>query len=143
MERGRIAHHVKVGLFLETPMNKRYSSCRREAYCEMKIKEKGLTGKAASLRKDSLAGPTRKGFNAFREMAREKDGRKDKRGGAKAGSKPEVWLEFMGQKIRVHEEDGGSIKPEDVSLVKGASLKFEGVEGDVSFDDIKVHLHYS
>ena len=103
----------------------------------MKIKEKGLTGKSAALRKQNIAGSGR-GFNAFREMSqagksKDKDG-KDK-------PKAEVWLEFLGSKIRVHDEDGGTIKPEDVPFVKGASLKFEGVEGDVSFDEIKVRTH--
>ena len=42
--------------------------------------------------------------------------------------------------ILVHEEDGGTVKPEDVPAVKGASLKFEGAGGDVSFDEIKVRL---
>ena len=51
--------------------------------------------------------------------------------------KPEIWLEFMGNKLRVYEEDGGILKDE-VPLVKGATLKFDGVEGDVSFDEIKV-----
>ena len=37
----------------------------REAYCDMKIKEKGHTGKAADLHKDSIS--SSKGFNAFRE----------------------------------------------------------------------------
>ena len=38
----------------------------------MKIKEKGLTGKAADLRRQSMGGAGRKGFNAFREMAGQK-----------------------------------------------------------------------
>ncbi|KAI0830362.1 hypothetical protein BC628DRAFT_1532193 [Trametes gibbosa] len=106
----------------------------KEAYCDMKIKEKGLTGKAADLRRQSIGGPGRKGFNAFTEMAaKEKGG--DKKG--KDKSKPDVYVEFMGSKIRVHEEDGGSIKPEDVPFVKGASLKFDGAGDDVSFDEIK------
>ena len=102
----------------------------------MKIKEKGLTGKAANLRKESLAGPGRKGFNAFKEMAKGADGKQ----GGKGKAKPEVWLEFLGQRIRVYDEDGGSVKTEDVPFVKGATLKFDGVEGDVSFDEIKVQL---
>lgn len=105
----------------------------------MKIKEKGLTGRAAVVRKQSLAGPGRKGFNAFKEMERDahdKNKGKDKKG--KEKGKPEIWLEFMGTKIRVHEEDGGSVKSEDVPLVRGASLKFEGSGEDVSFDEIKV-----
>ncbi|EKM52423.1 uncharacterized protein PHACADRAFT_260796 [Phanerochaete carnosa HHB-10118-sp] len=105
----------------------------KEAYCEMKIKEKGLTGKAASLRKESMTGAGRKGFNAFKEMSKIAD---DKKGG-KAKAKPEVWLDFLGQRIRVYEEDGGTVKTEDVPFVKGATFKFEGVEGNVSFDEVK------
>ena len=101
----------------------------------MKIKEKGLTGKAAVHRKESMAGPGRKGFNAFKEMGKTDD--KGKKGN-KEKTKPEVWLEFLGQRLRVHEEDGGSVKREDVPFVQGATLKFEGAEGDVSFDEIKV-----
>ena len=103
----------------------------------MKIKEKGLTGKSAALRKQNIAGSGR-GFNAFREMSQAGKG-KDKDG--KDKPKAEVWLEFLGSKIRVHDEDGGTIKPEDVPFVKGASLKFDGVEGDVDFDQIKVRFH--
>jgi lupus La protein len=110
----------------------------------MKIKEKGLTGKAATLRKESMAfSQGRKGFNAFKEMAGNsgKGNQKDQKG--KEKSKPEVWLDFLGNKIRVYEEDGGTIKQEDVPYVKGASLKFEGVEGDVSFDEIKVRPFFA
>ncbi|KAI0742983.1 hypothetical protein C8Q80DRAFT_1273557 [Daedaleopsis nitida] len=106
----------------------------KEAYCDMKIKEKGLTGKAADLRRQSMAGTGRKGFNAFAEMAE-----KEKKGkGREDKPKPEVFLEFLGSKILVHDEDGGSVKPEDVPNVQGASLRFEGVGEDVSFDEIKV-----
>ncbi len=97
----------------------------------MKIKEKGLTGKAATTRRENLA--NRRGFNAFREMAKGAD--KDK-AGAKDTPKAEIWLEFMGNKIRVHEEDGGSVK--DVPLVRGASLRFTGCGGEVNFNTIKV-----
>ena len=102
----------------------------------MKIKEKGLSGKAAVLRKESMASSQgRKGFNAFREMAAANGKGKDK-------AKPEVWLDFLGNRIRVYDEDSGKIKEEDVPYVKGASLKFEGVEGDVSFDEIKVSVDF-
>lgn len=112
------------------------TSICREAYCDMKIKEKGLSGKAADLRRQNIAGSGRKGFNAFAEMAA-----KEKGGERKGKDKPkgEVYLEFLGNKIRVHDEDGGSVKPEDVPLVKGASLKFDGAGDDVSFDEIKVY----
>ncbi|KAG0694602.1 hypothetical protein DFH29DRAFT_311889 [Suillus ampliporus] len=107
----------------------------KEAYCDMKIKEKGLTGKTADMRKDSIA--SRKGFNAFKEMEDEKKGK-----GQKGKDKPntEVWLEFMGSKIRVHEEDGGSVKSEDVSYIKGATMKFTGCGGDANFTEMKTPL---
>lgn len=100
----------------------------------MKIKEKGLTGNAAKMRKESMAGTGRKGFNAFREMGLISD-----KGGKGSKGKKEVLLEIFGKKIPVSEEDGGSINKEDVPFVKGATLKFDGVE-DVPFDDIKVSV---
>lgn len=104
----------------------------REAYCEMKIKEKGLTGKPAAVRKESIA---RRGFNAFHEMAK---GKNPSSSPTKT-EKPGIKLEFMGSKIPVQVEDGtGSINKEDVPFVQGATLKFEGDVGDVSFNQIKV-----
>ncbi|EIN05110.1 hypothetical protein PUNSTDRAFT_55034 [Punctularia strigosozonata HHB-11173 SS5] len=107
----------------------------KEAYCEMKIKEKGLTGKAAEIRKDMLSTPSRKGFNAFREMAKEKGG---KGGEEKAKPKPSVSIEFMGQKIPVDEKDGEGHADEDMfETVKGASLKFEGCGGECDYNEVK------
>ena len=104
----------------------------REAYCEMKIKEKGLTGKTAEARKESIA---KRGFNAFREMSKTKNPTSSS---AKT-EKPDIKLEFMGSKIPVQVEDGaGSVNKEDVPFVQGATLKFEGDVGDVSFNQIKV-----
>jgi lupus La protein len=100
----------------------------------MKIKEKGLTGKAATNRKDSMVTRPR-GFNAFHEMAKAD---KSKSNGGKDKPKPEIWLEFMGTRLRVQEENGGSVKSEDVPYVKGSTLKFTGCGGNVSFKDIKV-----
>jgi hypothetical protein len=100
----------------------------------MKIKEKGLTGKAATSRKDLMVTRPR-GFNAFQEMGK---GDKSKSKGEKGKAKPEIWLEFMGTRLRVHEDNGGSVKSEDVPYVKGSTLKFTGCGGDVSFKDIKV-----
>ena len=97
----------------------------------MKIQEKGLTGKSAAARKDSIS---RRGFNAFREMAKAKD---PSSSSAKT-EKPEIKLEFMGSKIPVQVDDGnGSVNKEDVPFVQGATLKFEGDVGDVSFNQIK------
>lgn len=96
----------------------------------MKVKEKGLTGKAAVNRKEAM---NRRGFNAFREM--------EKKG---ADPKKEVYLEFMGTKIRIHEDENGTgtVKEEEVPFVKGATLKFEGCGGDVSWLEIKVRIHH-
>jgi lupus La protein len=100
----------------------------------MKVKEKGLTGRAAITRRENMI--IRKGFNAFREMAKAK-GDKDK-GTESERPKPEVWLEFMGSKIRVYDEDGGTVKDEDVPHVKGTTLKFVGCGSQVRFGEIKV-----
>ncbi|PCH43220.1 hypothetical protein WOLCODRAFT_138250 [Wolfiporia cocos MD-104 SS10] len=109
----------------------------KEAYCEMKIKEKGLTGKAAQGKRQALAGPKSRGFNAFREME-EKSKDKGKSKEKEAEKNPEVFLEFMGTRIRVHEEDGvGHVKPEDVPLVRGATLRFTGSGEQVKFDEVK------
>ena len=102
----------------------------------MKIKEKGLTGNAAKMRKESMAGTGRKGFNAFREMGLLDDKGKKAAGAGKKGK--EVFLDFLGARLVVHEADGGSVDAAAVPFVKGATLRFDGVEGDVSFDDIKV-----
>jgi hypothetical protein len=112
----------------------------REAYCDMKIKEKGLTGKAADLRKDTIS--SRKGFNAFREM---ENPSKSKSNG-KSKEKPEILLEFMGERIRVYDdnEDGiGYVKTEDVPFVRGATLKFTGCGGDANFTEMKARVSIS
>ena len=106
----------------------------RKDYCEMKMKEKGIKSKGDSV-KDQIGG--RRGFNAFREMAKGKND-KGKSTSSVELPKPEIWLEFMGSKIRVHEEEGGSVKEEDVPHVKGATMKFEGCGGEVQFNEIKV-----
>ncbi|KAF8056037.1 hypothetical protein FPV67DRAFT_1534911 [Lyophyllum atratum] len=107
----------------------------KEAYCDMKIKEKGLTGKTANNRKELMS--TTRGFNAFREMARAKS--TPSKGSAGATEPKEVFLEFMGSKILIQqdEEGTGSVKEEDVPYVKGATLRFEGCGGDVTWSEIK------
>jgi lupus La protein len=54
--------------------------------------------------------------------------------------KPEVYLQFMGAKLRVREDEEGLgyVNEEDVIHVKGATLKFEGWEGEVAYKDVKV-----
>ena len=97
----------------------------------MKIKEKGLSGKAANHRRELIAHG--KGFDAFREMS------KDKKSGKKE-EKKDVFLEFMGTKILIHqnEEGNGFVKEEDVPFVKGSTLKFDGCGGEVVWSEIKV-----
>ncbi|KLO15596.1 hypothetical protein SCHPADRAFT_902232 [Schizopora paradoxa] len=108
----------------------------KEAYCEMKIKEKGLKGKEATARREqNKSNINRKGFNAFKEMERQN------KSGDSSKSKPEVFLEFMGHKIRVHEKDGGTIEEADIPHVKGSVLKFTGLEGaTLDMSDLKSRL---
>lgn len=98
----------------------------------MKVKEKGLKGKAAQYRRDREGGNgLRKGFNAFRMQ----DGSKGKK---EPAPKPEVILDFMGSKLTVIDEDGGRVDEASVPYVKNSALKVTGIEGDLSFDDVKV-----
>ena len=107
----------------------------KEAYVEMKIKEKGLKGKAAIVKRDHI---TRKGFDAFREMQLAAEGKDPKSGKKDAEkTKPAIFVEFLGAKLRVLEEDGGSVAAEDVPRVRGSALRFVGCGGEVSFDEIK------
>jgi lupus La protein len=94
----------------------------------MKIKEKGLPGRTKK------APPTRKGFNAFnlKETGKERAKKPEPQ------EKPEIFLEFMGKRLKVNQEDGGSVVETDVPFTKGASLKFSGCGGDVRFAEIKV-----
>lgn len=104
----------------------------KEAYVEMKIKEKGLKGKAAVVKRDHI---TRKGFDAFRDMRLAAGGKEGKKETEKA--EPEIFVAFLGRKLRVLEEDGGSVAPEEVPRVRGSALRFTGCGGEVSFDEIK------
>jgi hypothetical protein len=105
------------------------------AYVEMKIKEKGLKGKAAIVKRDHI---TRKGFDAFREMELIAEGKDPKTGKKHAEkSKSEIFVEFLGAKLRVLEADGGSVAVEDVPRVRGSALRFVGCAGEASFDEIK------
>jgi lupus La protein len=104
----------------------------KEAYVEMKIKEKGLKGRAAVVKRDHI---TRKGFDAFREMRLAAGGKEGKKETEK--TPPEIFVSFLGKKLRVLDEDGGSIAPEEVPRVRGSALRFTGCGGEVSFDDIK------
>lgn len=105
----------------------------------MKIKEKGLTGQSAARRRDKEASSgSRRGFNAFVEMRKEKKG--DKKDDSKEKEKPEVFLEFMGKRLKVIDEDGGRVDEAEIPYVKGSSLKIKGLDGTLTFDEVKVCL---
>ncbi|KAL5520353.1 hypothetical protein ACEPAG_9577 [Sanghuangporus baumii] len=110
----------------------------KEAYCDMKIKEKGLTGKAAQWRRAHENSIPAKSFNAFRPNDKRKD-KKDSKDDKKP-SKPEVFLEFMGKKLKVLDEDGGKIDEAEIPYVKNSALKLTGIEGNLTFDDVKVPI---
>jgi lupus La protein len=114
----------------------------KEDYCEMKIKEKGLTGRAADFRRKGILGNPlgRKSFNAFREM-NTKDGKGKGTIKDAKKEKPEVWLDFMGKRVRVYDEDGkGCIREDEYETVPKATLKVGGLKGDCQWTDIKVRL---
>jgi lupus La protein len=108
----------------------------KDAYCEMKIKEKGLTGKAAQYNR--FATPSRKGFNAFAKDDSKEKANKEKAEKSKHKEKPEIYLEFLGARLKVNQDDGGSVEESEIPFVKGASLKFTGCGGDLKFAEVKV-----
>ena len=106
----------------------------REDYCEMKIKEKGLTGKGANHRRELLSSQK---FDAFREMAKDNTNPKKK-----AAENKDVFLEFLGHKILIKKdsEGRGTVDEKDIPFVKGVTLKFDGCGGDVTWSEIKVKV---
>lgn len=111
----------------------------KEDYCAMKIREKGLSGKAADTRKNMYSSGRK--FDAFRDMATGKMPEKPQKAEEK-----EVFLEFMGRTIPIQRGEGGvgEVKEEDIPFTKGATLRFDGIDADgkVFFNDIKVHLSH-
>jgi lupus La protein len=98
----------------------------------MKIKEKGLPGKAAKAHKAFMWHS--RGFNAFQGMTREK--------GRFSGPKKDVFLNFMGTKMLFDqdEQENGRVKEDDVPFIRGATLKFDGCGGEVRRSGINVRL---
>ncbi|KAJ3812456.1 hypothetical protein F5876DRAFT_37369 [Lentinula aff. lateritia] len=110
----------------------------KEAYCEMKIKEKGLTGRNAERKRDTM---NKRNFNAF-TIPISQGGLMKYKAVEDGKPKREVWLEFMGKKLLIErDEDGnGRVKEEEVPFLKGSTLKFEGVGENFSWNDIKLPL---
>ncbi|KAF5370969.1 hypothetical protein D9757_009893 [Collybiopsis confluens] len=122
----------------------------KDAYCEMKIKEKGLTGQNADRKRENMM--NKKGFNAFKIPASQ--------GGllgyvpgstpvvaaaATTGdnkSKKEVYIEFLGKRLLVEKDESGhgKVKEEEIPFLRGSTLKFEGVGENFSWTDIKLPL---
>ena len=102
----------------------------------MKIKEKGLTGRGANHRRDLI---TSRKFNAFREMEKDK---KDAGKKQTEKAKQDVYLEFLGHKLLIKEDEEGNgiINSEDIPYVKGVTLKFQGCGGDITWSQIKALL---
>lgn len=100
----------------------------KEAYVEMKIKEKGLTGKA--IKRDNFNGGHRT-FDAFREMKK-----------TDAKTKPaekEVILEFLGTRLRIQGTSASDahVQEEEVPRINHTTLRFSGCGGECPFDDVK------
>lgn len=104
----------------------------------MKIKEKGLTGKAANNKRDLIAGPPRK-FDAFRLM--NKAGNSGATDGA-AEPKKDIYLEYFGAKMLIVPDSNGQgcVSESEVPFVKNATLKYEGSGENVQWGDIKVRF---
>lgn len=102
----------------------------------MKIKEKGLTGKAADNRRETMS--NRK-FNAFNLSAKDRAALHPEE---KDATPVEVYLEYLGSKLLIHrdEEGKGYLKEEEIPYLPGASLKFEGAGETWSWDEIKVRF---
>ncbi|KAI0032630.1 hypothetical protein K488DRAFT_85672 [Vararia minispora EC-137] len=105
----------------------------KEVYVDKKIKEKGLTGSAAAIRRQSMV---RRGFSAFEEMRRA--GKSDGAGAGKAPPK-DVILQFLGNNIPVHgaSVENAHVDASDIPNIPHTTLRFSGCGGQASFDDIK------
>ncbi|KAL0571289.1 hypothetical protein V5O48_010680 [Marasmius crinis-equi] len=109
----------------------------KEDYCEMKIKEKGLKGKAADRKRDTFN--NRRGFSAFTVPKKEGGLAADDAAPADGKPKREVYMEYFGKKLLISKDNhgNGTVKEEDIPFVKGSTLKFEGVGENFSWNDIK------
>ncbi|EEB98543.1 hypothetical protein MPER_01926, partial [Moniliophthora perniciosa FA553] len=86
----------------------------KEAYCEMKIKEKGLTGKAAERKRDNFN--SRRGFNAFQIPKKDGGLLEDATSLALEGKpKKDVYMEYFGKKLLITRDNhgNGTVKEEE------------------------------
>lgn len=106
----------------------------------MKIKEKGLTGKAADLRRDTMS--FRK-FNAFRLSDKDQAAlNRDDKDKDKDKPPTEVYLEYLGAKLLIQRdaEGKGFLDAEKIPYVEGATLRFGGAGESLTWEEIKVCL---
>lgn len=107
----------------------------REAYCLMKMAEKGIKGNVEDLRKSAnlpSSGKTKHKFNAFKESA------KSSNDADKSAKEPKP-LEFTyaGENIKMNAD--GSVDDENVKFPKNSVLLVSGVgEGSRAFGELKV-----
>ncbi|QRV99428.1 La domain-containing protein [Ceratobasidium sp. AG-Ba] len=107
----------------------------KEAYCTMKIKEKGLDKKGITPRTHSgTGGPGgRRQFDAFQAD----NGVVPK----KKGEKAPVTFTFFGKTYTVTGEGNVDIKIEEFEYPKGAAMKFTGAgDGETKFGELKTPL---
>ncbi|KEP49995.1 fungal family LA-motif protein [Rhizoctonia solani 123E] len=100
----------------------------KEAYCTMKIKEKGLDKKGVTPRTHSGAGGAggRKQFDAFQQPA-----------GTKKDKEPVV-VKFQGKEYTLDKEGKVQVSMEEFEFQKGSAIKFTGAgAGDPKFGEIK------
>lgn len=105
----------------------------------MKVKEKCLTDKAASARRNLI---NRRKFNAFalKPSSSTANANRDR------GGEPikEVYLDFLGNKLLIGKDESGNgtIKEESIPFVKRATLRFDGCgSATVTYGDIKVRFY--
>ena len=103
----------------------------------MKIKEKGLTGKAANQRREMMSG---KKFDAFKLMEKEKKGAQPVPSTAPANEP--IFFDFLGSKLQVETDDkgAGTVNADKITFVPHASLKWDGGGENVVWSDLKAPL---
>lgn len=109
----------------------------KEEYCDMKIKEKGLTGKAAVHRREMMV--SRK-FDAFKLMEKEKKGPSPASG--PASDVQPIYLDFFDVKLEIKPDENGlgTVDPTKVPFIAHASLRWDNSGENVAWNDLKTPL---